>query len=185
LEQNGQFTRVSPSFTFHNGDHFKIGVETRQDGYLTIFNKGTTGSVRTLYPRGSDNGYIKASVPYVSGRMTFDNNPGEELVGLWLCNKPCSENNTSASASAEPTKISAAINESTQPAISLAACETSKDVLLADDCQETSKDIFSEDDQNGGVGFHPAAYDVMPMTNYKAGKIFTKKLQLKHEGSSI
>lgn len=184
LQRGDKLMRVSPGYLFQSGDRFKIGVITKQDGYLYLSNTGTTGQSHILYPppNSNDDGFVKAGTVYIlplKGMMEFDNNPGEELFKLALSSKPLANGHNTQTLSNNST------NDATQVAYAhSSSCNGSKDILLDDACEQNgSKDILVEEDQKGDLKelSHPATYVVAPVSFMQEGNTIIRTLKLKHE----
>jgi len=91
LKKSGdEYVEVDVNTTFQSGDSIKLNVESNDDAFLYVINKGTSGSWNVLFPSADiDNGnnHVKArrrvDVPG-KGRFTFDDRAGEEGVFVVL-----------------------------------------------------------------------------------------------------
>ncbi len=79
---------------FHAGDRIRLAVETNDDGYLYVVNRGSSGTWKVLFPsaeiKDGDN-QIQRRVRYEipSGyTFTFDEQKGEEKLFLVLSRQP-------------------------------------------------------------------------------------------------
>ena len=79
---------------FHAGDRIRLAVETNDDGYLYVVNRGSSGTWKLLFPsaeiKGGDN-RVQKRVPYEipSGyTFTFDEQAGEEKLFIVLSRQP-------------------------------------------------------------------------------------------------
>ncbi len=85
---------VAADTVFHAGDRIRVGVETNDDGYLYVVNRGSSGTWKVLFPsseiKDGDN-RIQQRVRYEipSGyTFTFDEQPGEEKLFIVLSRQP-------------------------------------------------------------------------------------------------
>lgn len=92
LGNEGQIYRVSSSTTFRGGERIKLYVQTNQDGYLYVYNIGTSGMTNVLFPtQNTQSNYVRAYQPVSipeSGFIRFDYNPGSEKVLVMLSPNP-------------------------------------------------------------------------------------------------
>lgn len=86
--QDGQIYRVNASKSFKGGDRIKLYVQTNRDGYLYIYNIGTSGMTNLLFPtQNTPDNFVRAYQPISvpgSGFIRFDYNPGTEKVLIML-----------------------------------------------------------------------------------------------------
>jgi len=89
---------VSPDKTFRTGDRVQIQVESNEDGYLYIIQRGTSGDWTVLFPAKEINGgknRVTAMEPVriPNGRafFTFSGSPGTEKVFIVLARKPVAD----------------------------------------------------------------------------------------------
>ncbi|MGH8557257.1 MAG: DUF4384 domain-containing protein [Methylococcales bacterium] len=85
--------RVATSSLFRSGDRVFLHVRSNPSGYLYIVNQGTSGRSDFLFPATiNDREYIDAnrtySIPSNGGYIRFDNQPGQEIVWLFLSQYP-------------------------------------------------------------------------------------------------
>jgi len=79
---------------FHAGDRIRLAVETNDDGYLYIVNRGSSGTWKVLFPsaeiKNGDNHIQRlARFEIPSGyTFTFDEQPGEEKLFIVLSRQP-------------------------------------------------------------------------------------------------
>jgi len=79
---------------FHAGDKIRLAVETNDDGYLYVVNRGSSGTWKVLFPsaeiKGGDNRiqrHTRFEIP--SGyTFTFDEQAGEEKLFIVLSRQP-------------------------------------------------------------------------------------------------
>ena len=77
---------VASDFPFRNGDEVRLNIETKQDGYLYLIQKGSSGRLNVLFPdkriaKGAHS--VKANQPMVipgEGWFKFDTRPGTETI---------------------------------------------------------------------------------------------------------
>ena len=79
---------------FHAGDHIRLAVESNDDGYLYVVNRGSSGTWKVLFPsaeiKGGDN-HIQRRTRFEipSGyTFTFDEQPGEEKLFIVFSREP-------------------------------------------------------------------------------------------------
>ncbi len=85
---------VAADTVFHAGDRIRLGVETNDDGYLYVVNRGSSGTWKVLFPsaeiKDGDNRIqhrVRYEIP--SGyTFTFDEQPGEEKLFVVLSRQP-------------------------------------------------------------------------------------------------
>jgi hypothetical protein len=89
---------VSPDKTFRTGDRVQIQVESNEDGYLYIIQRGTSGDWTVLFPAKEINGgknRVTAMEPVriPNGRafFTFSGKPGTEKLFIVLARKPVAD----------------------------------------------------------------------------------------------
>jgi len=94
LLRNCELQQVPDNFVFYGGDKFRLAFQANMDGFLYIFNKGTTGAGRLLFPDPRINAgsnrvtrYTEYVVPS-SGWFNFDRNPGTEQLHVFFSPKP-------------------------------------------------------------------------------------------------
>lgn len=184
LKRGNDLMHVSPSFQFHSGDRFKLGVMANQNGYVYVVNVGTTGKINRLHPLKpiDNNGYVHTSTPYLfpigNGMMRFDDNAGIEILKIAFSPKPLTDTNYVQSSNYDDNYTN------TYHKIDYTENCGSKDILRTDTCEQTgSKDIFVEDDTSGNVTGtnHPAGYSVAPLSYIQQGNPIIKTLELKHQ----
>ena len=79
---------------FHAGDHIRLAVETNDDGYLYVVNRGSSGTWKVLFPSAE----IKDGDNHIQRRQrceipsgyafVFDEQPGEEKLFIVLSRQP-------------------------------------------------------------------------------------------------
>jgi hypothetical protein len=79
---------------FHAGDHIRLAVETNDDGYLYVVNRGSSGTWKVLFPsaeiKGGDNRIQRRTRFEIPSGYTFvfDEQPGEEKLFIVLSRQP-------------------------------------------------------------------------------------------------
>lgn len=75
---------VPVSAVFHSGDRIRLQVQTNQDGYLYVVNRGPSGVWKPLLPsRNAPNNFIRGrSQPVAPVTARFDEQAGEESLFL-------------------------------------------------------------------------------------------------------
>jgi hypothetical protein len=85
---------VTTDTVFHAGNRIRLEVETNDDGFLYVVNRGSSGTWKVLFPsaevKGGDNRIqhrVRYQIP--SGyTFTFDELPGEEKLFIVLSRQP-------------------------------------------------------------------------------------------------
>ena len=83
---HGDVRLTTPSEPFHSGDRIRIQIESNVDGYLYIFQKGSSGRESTLFPDPEINGgfnQVSRGVLYSTPEdswFAFDHVAGEERL---------------------------------------------------------------------------------------------------------
>lgn len=54
----GAFTRAAPTSIFRNGDCVRVKFRLNFEGYLTIFNRGSSGSLEKIFPLNNQNNRV-------------------------------------------------------------------------------------------------------------------------------
>ena len=95
LEKTGEGqVETDADAVFHAGDHIRLAVETNDDGYLYVVNRGSSGTWKVLFPspeiKGGDNHIQRrARFEIPSGyTFTFDEQPGEEKLFIVFSREP-------------------------------------------------------------------------------------------------
>ena len=92
--ENGEIRDVDTSKVFHSGDRVRFEVESNIDGYLYVIQKGSSGTVSTLFPHvgiNDGNNFVQRSVKYMvpaNNWFAFDQRPGEEDLMVILSRTP-------------------------------------------------------------------------------------------------
>jgi Domain of unknown function (DUF4384) len=95
LRRSGaQYDEVDVDSVFRSGDGIRLTIESNDDAYLYIVNKGSSGTWTPLFPSSQiDNGnnHVQAHRRYevpAGGQFTFENPPGEERLFVVLSREP-------------------------------------------------------------------------------------------------
>ncbi len=90
----GQFDETDANTTFHSGDGIRVSIESNEDAFLYIVNKGSSGTWSVLFPspdinHGSNRlpAHRRIEVP-AEGQFTFVDEPGEERLFFVLSRPP-------------------------------------------------------------------------------------------------
>jgi Domain of unknown function (DUF4384) len=90
----GQFNETDANTTFHSGDGIRVSIESNEDAYLYIVNKGSSGTWSVLFPspdinHGSNRlpAHQRIEVP-AEGQFTFVDEPGEARLFFVLSRPP-------------------------------------------------------------------------------------------------
>jgi hypothetical protein len=85
---------VAAETVFHAGDRIRLEVETNDDGYLYVVNRGSSGTWKVLFPSaeikdGDNRIQHRARYEIPSGyTFTFDEQPGAEKLFIVLSRQP-------------------------------------------------------------------------------------------------
>jgi hypothetical protein len=177
LESGRMQNRVTTDHIFQSGDRIKIKVVPNIDGYLYVFNKGTSGNQVLLYPSSMGSpSFVTAGRTYIipnSGSMKFDDNPGREEIGIFLSSTPL------PSAVNNNNVRKGGVN-SNGGILRTAGCGTSKDLVVDMDCvskSSGSKDLVVEKSTDT-IGV--AEYAVVPMRDLESGQSVSISFFLNH-----
>jgi hypothetical protein len=95
LNRNGKIRMVSPDTTFRSGDRIRFHLSLNFEGYLVVFNSGTSGKLNRLYPYMGAPNPVRASaelmVPGNEAWFAFDQTPGTEEVTFLMSKDPIQE----------------------------------------------------------------------------------------------
>jgi len=94
LDRNGQKTMVAPTTVFQTGDRIRLHFSTNFTGYLFVYHKGSTGQEQLMFPQKGVPHRVQANAQQIvpsAGWMVFDQNAGQELVGLVFAAKAIPE----------------------------------------------------------------------------------------------
>ncbi|MDP1613808.1 MAG: DUF4384 domain-containing protein [Sulfuritalea sp.] len=164
---------------FQSGETVRLHFKPNAAGYLYVFNKGSTGRTRLLYPAQGESNAVKAgavvTVPGPGNVMRFDSNPGREQLVAVMSRAP----------------LGGVIPAVATPASSVPSAPPSGPHLLvttldterldADLSRVRSKDIVLERDPKPRDGLAPASYVVAPRSDLEQGRIITVTINLQHK----
>jgi hypothetical protein len=92
LLRNGETSEVAPNYQFRSGDRIRLRMQTNFEGYISLVNVGSSGTVQTLYPADGVARPIYPSqdflVPESGSWIVFDDTPGVELLTVVMSSKP-------------------------------------------------------------------------------------------------
>ncbi len=98
MDRDGDIRQVNERFRFSSNDRVRFVVESNVDGYLYIFNQGSTNRGSLLFPQpaiqGGDNyvrRYTEYSIPPGQDWFRFDQNTGTEHMYLYLAQTPIAQ----------------------------------------------------------------------------------------------
>jgi hypothetical protein len=90
----GVFAETDANTTFHSGDGIRVSIESNDDAYLYIVNKGSSGTWTLLFPSPEINdgnnrlpAHQRIEVP-AGGQFIFVDEPGEERLFFVLSRPP-------------------------------------------------------------------------------------------------
>ncbi len=181
--------RVTASSAFTSGNRVRLHVQSNRSGYLYVVNQGSSGHSDFLFPTNINDGeYIDANrtytVPAHGGYIRFDNQPGQEVVWVFLSQYPLSPK--------APAQGSIMPGDSSMKTANYNPCG-SKDLLieapanLQGSCGIGSKDLVIEDDSapqaspTSVTPLMPAEYVVGPTELMNKGQILSLRVVLRHE----
>lgn len=177
MESDKGLDRVATNHLFRAGDRIKIKIVPNINGYLNVYNIGTTGRKTRLFPASENSAKVIAGVTYTvpaAGMMRFDENPGREEIGIFLTDRPISMDGGDDSGAQSGQRASYA---SAMPV----SCKGSKDLILESNCAKKptgSKDLILEKSTDThGV----AEYAVAPMRDISAGQSVSLNFFLNHK----
>jgi hypothetical protein len=91
VKPNGELLRVNASRVFHSGERIRLHFQSNVEGRLVILQRQKDGSAQKLYPdvrinRGDNSIHagVDTVIPSKEAWFTFDNNPGEERLMVFL-----------------------------------------------------------------------------------------------------
>jgi hypothetical protein len=101
-DNTGHYGEVSPSATFHNGDHLRLSIMANQPGYLYVIQQGSSGNWSSIFPgplkdlaSGESVNKIEQGrvyeIPNGRNSFRFDQNPGQEKLFLVLSRERISD----------------------------------------------------------------------------------------------
>jgi hypothetical protein len=92
LQRDGKTSEVAPNYQFRSGDRIRLRMQTNFEGYVSLVNVGSSGTVQTLYPADGIARPIYPSrdflVPESGVWIKFDDTPGVELLTVVMSSKP-------------------------------------------------------------------------------------------------
>ena len=95
LLRNGQTSMVATDHEFQAGDRIRFHFETNFNGYIAVWNEGTTGKRTLLFPYAGVTNEVTPSADYTlppgKSYIEFDNNPGTEKVVFVMSKNPIKE----------------------------------------------------------------------------------------------
>ena len=145
LLRNCNLHQVPQNFVFFGGDKFRLVVQSNMDGYLYIFNKGTTGASRLLFPDpriNNGNNMVTQYAEHVlpaSGWFEFDRNPGSEQLVLFFSPKKLDNVNFAPGALIPAAGWDTAVAPYfARQAKSVQANKQTKDIVFVDEGQDVS-----------------------------------------------
>jgi Domain of unknown function (DUF4384) len=90
----GQFAETDANTIFHSGDGIRVSIESNDDAFLYIVNKGSSGTWTLLFPSPDINdgnnrlpAHQRIEVP-AGGQFIFVDEPGEERLFFVLSRPP-------------------------------------------------------------------------------------------------
>jgi hypothetical protein len=90
--QAGQTVVVSPKVVFRAGDRVKFHFTANYPAYVVVFNEGSSGRPRLLYPFAGQAKRVKPNVtqaiPHGNAWFKFDTTPGVERLTVLMSNRP-------------------------------------------------------------------------------------------------
>jgi hypothetical protein len=119
----GHYAEVSPSTTFHNGDHLRLSVMANQPGFLYVIQQGSSGTWSPIFPNpaatsGNSNEIEQGHVYQVpSGKsfFRFDQHPGKEKLFLVLSRQRISDLDSTIKSLKEPAQPTSTTPDETAP----------------------------------------------------------------------
>ena len=176
-------TEVAADTVFRAGNRIRLEIETNDDGYLYVVNRGSSGTWKVLFPSaeikdGDNRIQHRARYEIPSGyTFTFDEQPGEEKLFIVLSRQP--EPDLEGLIYSLGQKSSAPA-EAQKPKVLLASAAFSNDIV--DKLRNAySRDLIVEkvDDEQAGPKTEKAVYAVNPTGS--ADSRVVADVALKHE----
>lgn len=94
----GAASWVPAATSFRSGDWIRLHIRVNRPAYLTVFNQGTSGDLKLIYPKKAEDARTRVSptldftVPTNKSRwLEFDDVPGTERVMIMLSKAPLPE----------------------------------------------------------------------------------------------
>jgi hypothetical protein len=197
-DSDNHYGEVSPTSTFHNGDHLRLSIMANQPGYLYVIQKGSTGNWSSIFPgasktatTGEEVNKIEAGkvyeIPNGKGFFRFDQHPGEEKLFLVLSRDRISDLDSTIRSLKDPNHPAAAPANPEEPAPS-EALEASNHIPDAFVQRLASRDLtlVEEEDvdqpQKGDNSGEKAVYVVAKMSrSSNASPQVVASVTLRHE----
>ena len=184
LDNGKSLQKVTTKYQFKSGDRIRLKVVPNISGYLSVYNRGTTGNVNLLYPGANAAvGRVLEKQEYTipsTGLIRFDNNPGREEIGIFLSQTPIAGGNNPGDGIIQKTPATSYSDYQQPVPVSYNGCIGGKDLVPDMSCvgnQTGSKDLVLEEDR---VSASPAEYAVAPITDLGSGKTVSISFSLKH-----
>jgi hypothetical protein len=92
--ENGQYEEVDIDTVFRRGDGIRLTLESNQDAYLYLVNRGSSGTWKVIFPCSqieNGNNHVPAHRRYdvpADAQFTFEDPAGEEHLFVVLSQKP-------------------------------------------------------------------------------------------------
>jgi hypothetical protein len=124
---DGHYSEVSPTATFHNGDHLRLSIMANQPGYLYVIQKGSSGTWSPIFPgpskgaaTGEEVNKIEPGkvyeIPHGKSSFRFDQNPGEEKLFMVLSRERISDLDNTIKSLKDPSHPATAAPKPEEPA---------------------------------------------------------------------
>lgn len=181
-EAHSTHRRVTSSTIFSSGDRIRFHVRSNLSGYLYVVAQGTSGTNKIIYPvDAGENALIEANRHYTipgSGAVVFDEQAGDEVLWLFISQRPLPGSNERKDQRAGSRILAVADSRYND-------CGT-KDLLLSPEslngeCGFKSglgtKDLLVQDD---AAGPEPAGYVVGNVDRLSQGTLLSLRLVLRH-----
>jgi hypothetical protein len=95
LSRKGKLSFVKPTYKFRSGDKIRLRLMTNFEGYISLLNVGSSGTVQMLYPfQGADNKVVPSKdiqIPGSDAWIVFDDKPGTEMLTVIMSKEPLGE----------------------------------------------------------------------------------------------
>jgi|GEM_PF-3200290 len=185
LNPDGSKQRANASTVFRGGDRITLHVRSSRAGYLYVVSQGTDGQSSFIFPAAANgNEHIESNQPYripASGFIRFDNQPGQEVVWLFLSQHPLPVD----AAGHGQSMPSDSPNISAQPVRKASYATCGKNLVLESPaaaqsaCGVTGKNLKVEDDTQRPD--EPATKVSVPTELLDGGQVLSLRLTLQHE----
>jgi hypothetical protein len=161
---------------FHSGEKLRLSFRPNNTGYLYVYNKGSSGKTRLLYPAQGDNNQVQRdSVVRIPSDqqnwLRMDAQPGQEELVVVMTQKPLS--NIVPVIPLSASQISAGV---TQPTTEIPTAQF--DASLS---KVVARDMLVQHDDKPSDGKPPASYVVAPNSQLENGKVISVSIKLKHQ----